>query len=229
MLKNAKWIKSPVDMVMATAEFRKSFSIKNKVKSATLYASAAGLYCPKLNGERITDAVLMPGLTSYKTRVLYQEYDVTELCRGGGVTIGSETSASIRNIWVHDCYFEQVMVGINVKTMKGRGGVVENIDFENIEMNHAVREAIRISMKYAGEPLDDQSQGNHYMPIVRNISINNFVCHRALRPTNITGVKYHEVQNITISNSTIHCEESGVLENVKGLMLDNVEILQNFD
>ena len=151
------------------------------------------------------------------------------LCRGGGVTIGSETSASIRNIWVHDCYFEQVMVGINVKTMKGRGGVVENIDFENIEMNHAVREAIRISMKYAGEPLDDQSQGNHYMPIVRNISINNFVCHRALRPTNITGVKYHEVQNITISNSTIHCEESGVLENVKGLMLDNVEILQNFD
>ena len=78
MLTNAKWIKSPIDMKMATAEFRRDFSIKNKVKSATLYVSAAGIYCPKLNGKKITDAVLMPGITSYKTRILYQEYDVTE-------------------------------------------------------------------------------------------------------------------------------------------------------
>ena len=79
MLTNAKWIKSPIDMQAAAAEFRKSFFIKNKVKSATLYVSAAGIYSPKLNGKKITDAVLMPGITSYKTRVLYQEYDVTEL------------------------------------------------------------------------------------------------------------------------------------------------------
>ena len=78
MLTNAKWIKSPIDMKMATAEFRRDFSIKNKVKSATLYVSAAGIYCPKLNGKKITDAVLMPGITSYKTRILYQEYDVTD-------------------------------------------------------------------------------------------------------------------------------------------------------
>ena len=78
MLTNAKWIKSPVDMQAAAAEFRRSFSIKGKVKSATLYASAAGIYSPILNGRRITDAVLMPGITSYKTRILYQEYDVTE-------------------------------------------------------------------------------------------------------------------------------------------------------
>ena len=89
MLKNAKWIKSPQDMVMATAEFRKSFSVKKDVKSATLYASAAGIYCPKLNGKKVTDAVLMPGLTSYKTRVLYQEYDVTDLiCESNELSIG---------------------------------------------------------------------------------------------------------------------------------------------
>ena len=79
MLTNAKWIKSPVDMQAAAAEFRRSFSIKGKVKSAKLYASAAGIYSPILNGKRVTDAMLMPGITSYKTRILYQEYDVTEL------------------------------------------------------------------------------------------------------------------------------------------------------
>ena len=78
MLTNAKWIKSPIDMNMAAAEFRRVFSIKNKVRSATLYVSAAGIYCPRINGKKITDAVLMPGITSYKTRILYQEYDVTE-------------------------------------------------------------------------------------------------------------------------------------------------------
>ena len=150
-------------------------------------------------------------------------------CRGGGVTIGSETSASIRNIWVHDCYFEQVCSGVNVKTMKGRGGIVENIDFENIEVDWAIREAVRISMKYTGEPLDDQSQANHHMPVVRNFYIENFLCHRSLRATNICGVKNYEIQNVTVRNSTIHSEESGVIENVKGLTWENVALLQNFD
>ncbi len=89
MLTNAKWIKAPIDMQMAAAEFRRGFSIKNKVKSATLYVSSAGVYCPKLNGKKVTDAVLMPGITSYKTRVLYQEYDVTELiCENNELSIG---------------------------------------------------------------------------------------------------------------------------------------------
>lgn len=148
------------------------------------------------------------------------------LCRGGGVTIGSETSASIRNIWVHDCHFEKVRAGINVKTMKGRGGVVENIDFENIEVDWAERVAIYISMRYAGEPLDDQQQDDHDMPVVRNFYLNNFTCHKSPRSTTITGVKDYELENITIANSTICCEKSGSVENVRGFTWDNVNILQ---
>ena len=94
MLTNAKWIKSPIDMQMAAAEFRRCFSIKNKIKSATLYVSSAGIYSPKLNGKKITDAVLMPGITSYKTRVLYQEYDVTEL-----ISENNELSVSVGPGW----------------------------------------------------------------------------------------------------------------------------------
>ena len=60
MLTNAKWIKSPVDMQAAAAEFRRSFSIKSKVKSATLYASAAGIYSPILNGKRATGRRAIP-------------------------------------------------------------------------------------------------------------------------------------------------------------------------
>ena len=149
-------------------------------------------------------------------------------CRCGGVTIGSETSASIYNIYIHDCYLEQVTGAINMKTMKGRGGVVENIDIENIEVEHATQEALRINMRYSGEPLDDQSQPDENVPTVRNFYVNNFVCHRTLRAMRICGIKKHEIENIYIENSTIHSDKIGVIENAR-LNMQNVNFLQNSD
>ncbi len=146
-------------------------------------------------------------------------------CKGGGVTIGSETSASVRNIWLHDCYFERVCSGLNMKTMKGRGGAVENIDVENIEVKLATRDAIRINMKYTGEPLDDYSQPNHHMPKVRNFYIKNFVCHETPCAMTVCGVKGHELENIHIENAVIHHKAPGIIECVKGLSMENVELL----
>ena len=149
-------------------------------------------------------------------------------CRCGGVTIGSETSASIRNIYIHDCYLEQVSCGVNLKTMKGRGGVVENIDVENIKVDFAVREAIRVSLKYDGEPLDDQTQPSINIPVVRNIHVNNYVCHKTKNALDISGIKGHELENISISNSVIYSEKTAHIENAQ-LSLDNVRFLQNLD
>ena len=149
-------------------------------------------------------------------------------CRCGGVTIGSETSASIYNIYIHDCFLEQVTGAINMKTMKGRGGVVENIDIENIEVKHATQEALRINMRYASEPLDDQSQPDENIPVVRNFYINNFVCHRTLRALNIRGIKDHEIKNVYIENSTIYSDKIGTIENAT-VNMDNVSFLQNIE
>ncbi len=149
-------------------------------------------------------------------------------CRCGGVTIGSETSASIRNIYIHDCYLGQVTAGINLKTMKGRGGVVENIDIENIYVEYAVREAIRLSMRYSGEPLDDQTQEAINMPVVRNIHIENFRCEKSMNSLNICGTNGHELQNISIANSTIKSEKSPQIA-CANLSMENVTFLQNSD
>lgn len=144
-------------------------------------------------------------------------------CRAGGVTIGSETSASIRNIYIHDCYLEQVCSGVNMKTMKGRGGVVENIVFENITVDLATRDAIRISMRYKGEPLDDYSQPDRHIPAVRNIYINNFICHKAPKPMTICGIKDHNIQNVHIANAHIGAEMPSVIDYVENLTMENVD------
>ncbi len=81
MIKNAKWITSPRDAGAAAYTFEKSFTATKKVSSATLYASAMGVYVPYLNGARVGKNVLAPGWTSYRARIQYQTYDVTALLR----------------------------------------------------------------------------------------------------------------------------------------------------
>lgn len=62
--------------------FRKTFAAAG-VQKARLYITACGLYEARLNGVRVGDAVLSPGITDYRKRVQYQTYDVTALvCEG---------------------------------------------------------------------------------------------------------------------------------------------------
>ena len=74
---NAKWIRAPEDIGDISPRFCKDIYVKNSVKKATLYVSAMGVYNAYLNGNKIGNALLAPGFTSYSHRALYQEYDVT--------------------------------------------------------------------------------------------------------------------------------------------------------
>jgi alpha-L-rhamnosidase len=92
----AKWIKAggKEDTVNRPSPLlRKTFAAGKKVRSATAYITAHGLYEAFINGKRVGDAVLTPGWTSYNNRLQYQQYDVTELIAQGqnavGVALGS--------------------------------------------------------------------------------------------------------------------------------------------
>ncbi len=66
--------------------FRKGFHAAD-VKKARLYITACGLYEAKLNGRRIGDVILAPGITDYRKRVQYQTCDVTALLQEGENTL----------------------------------------------------------------------------------------------------------------------------------------------
>ena len=61
--------------------------VPGAVRSARLYATAHGVYIPRVNGSRIDDTALAPGWTSYPHRLRYQVYDVTDLVRPGANTV----------------------------------------------------------------------------------------------------------------------------------------------
>ncbi len=90
----AQWIEPGFteDKVFAAPLMRKEFANGKKIKSATVYITAHGLYEAQINGKRVGDAYLTPGWTSYNKRLQYQAYDVTDLLKSGAnaiaVTLG---------------------------------------------------------------------------------------------------------------------------------------------
>lgn len=66
--------------------FRKRSSAED-IRKARLYITACGLYEARLNGVRVGNFVLAPGITDYRKRVQYQTYDVTTLLKEGENTL----------------------------------------------------------------------------------------------------------------------------------------------
>ena len=82
----AKWIKPEEPMHDVCPEFEKKFytsdieyNSRGRVISAKLYITALGVYEARLNGKRIGEYILAPGWTSYRHRLQYQEYDITQM------------------------------------------------------------------------------------------------------------------------------------------------------
>ncbi|WP_296615459.1 glycoside hydrolase family 78 protein [Sphingomonas sp.] len=89
---SARWI-SPReyrdrDVPSPAPYLRRSFNVRPGLVRARAYMSAQGLYAARINGERIGDAVLTPGWTSYHDRIQYQTYDITDALVVGENVVG---------------------------------------------------------------------------------------------------------------------------------------------
>ncbi|HWX20290.1 MAG TPA: glycoside hydrolase family 78 protein [Candidatus Binatia bacterium] len=76
------------DRRLAARWLRKEFQLNKTVRRATAYLSGLGLSEFYLNGQRIGDQVLSPGLTDYSKRIFYVTHDVTHNLKRGANAIG---------------------------------------------------------------------------------------------------------------------------------------------
>lgn len=88
--------------------FKKEFFARGEIAKARLYATARGVYDVTVNGHRIEDFILAPGITDYRKRIQYQTYDVTtllqesntlELRLGDGWYRGSVAAYGVTNVF----------------------------------------------------------------------------------------------------------------------------------
>ncbi len=92
----------------------------------------------------------------------------------GGFVIGSEMSRGVKNVMVRDCTFIDSDVGVRFKSALGRGGVVEDIHMQDIQMVNIKNEAVVITMDYVHNLMDyndpvSQSTDPEDIPEFKNI------------------------------------------------------------
>lgn len=137
----------------------------------------------------------------------------------GGVVFGSETSGGIRNVYVHDGYFDGADRGIRFKTERGRGNVIENIHVRDIVMKNITYEAININTFYTGPSAMGPS------PTVRNIFIRNVSVDTVPTGIAFSGLPEKWLENIHLENITIKNAGVGAhFHRVKDLHLKQVAI-----
>lgn len=139
----------------------------------------------------------------------------------GGVVVGSEMSGSVRNVYAHDLYFEGTDRGIRFKSMRGRGGVVENVWIENVRMRNIGGEAIRLNMFYSSstvQPLTDTPA------LFRNIHMRNIFCDGAARAIDLIGLPEAAIENISLTDAHITANQGASIIDGNNIRLRNVTI-----
>lgn len=115
----------------------------------------------------------------------------------GGVTVGSETSGGVENVFAEDCHFDSpnLDIAMRFKTGMTRGGVVQHIYIRNCAVKSA-RTGIGMTMKYPGT-LDGQAT-----PFMRDIDIRNCTFARlSKQPVLIEGFSESvRITDVTIAN-----------------------------
>jgi unsaturated rhamnogalacturonyl hydrolase len=154
----------------------------------------------------------------------------------GGFVVGSEMSGGAKNIYIDGCSFIGTDIGLRFKTVRGRGGVVENIYANNIRMKDIVGEAILFDMYYAAtDPIKMNGEEDKVIvqkfpiteatPIFRNFIIDHVVCDGASKALFVRGIPEMPIKNISIKNSFIQSKEGIQIEEVDSIAIANSTIL----
>ena len=143
----------------------------------------------------------------------------TMLAGHGGVVIGSEMSAGVKKVVISNCVFDGTDRGIRIKSTRGRGGVVEDIQISNIVMKNIQEEAIIMDMLYTKMPVEPVSERT---PIFRNINISNVTGSDVMIPIKIRGLEESPISNITFTNINIDGKQKCVFQNCNNIKMVDV-------
>jgi polygalacturonase len=135
--------------------------------------------------------------------------------------IGSEMSGGVRNVHVEDCEFTGTDRGLRIKSMRGRGGVIENVYYRNVRHKDLRLFDVEMTAFYRSSTLLPLSQTP---PTIRNVVVENLVGSGAKTAIEITGLPELPVQNVSFENVVLSAEEGVHLTDVKGIRFRRTNI-----
>jgi polygalacturonase len=136
----------------------------------------------------------------------------------GGVTLGSEMSGGIRNVYVENCAMSspELERAIRLKSNSKRGGFLENLYVRNVRVGEVSEAVLHIDLRYWNET------GDHD-PVVRNVYLDHVTSEKSRHALFFRGLESSPIRNVVIANSTFrNTAEPSVIEFVDELVLDHV-------
>ena len=121
----------------------------------------------------------------------------------GGVVVGSEISAGVKNVFAEDCKMDSPNLDrvLRIKTNTCRGGVTEGIYMRNIEVGQCREAVLRINLVY--EPKEIAERG--HIPTVRNVYMENVTCQKSKYGILLNGLEdADQIYNINVKNCTFN-------------------------
>jgi len=155
----------------------------------------------------------------------------------GGFVVGSEMSGGTNNMFISNCTFIGTDIGLRFKTTRGRGGIVENIFVNNINMKEIAAEAILFDMYYmakdpvvlAGEkrepPVVEVKPVDESTPQFRNFYLRNITCNGAAKGIFLRGIPEMHVKNVLIENAVLQADEGIDIQEASDITLNNITMM----
>ncbi len=144
----------------------------------------------------------------------------------GGITIGSEISAGVKNVYAENCTINSpnLWMAIRIKSNTMRGGTVENINIKDMVIER-VRDAI-FSVDFYYEDAEGP-----YIPIVKDIHLENIKSKQSkyaiyINTDNLSKIKNLDVINCEFQNVSDENFINGFFENLnlKNVILNGQEL-----
>ncbi len=176
------------------------------------------------------------------------EYVVIRKCkarRGAGlVTLGSETSGSIRHIYCSDLVAKHTDNGLRIKSATTRGGIVEDVYFVNSILD-SIRTAFQFNLNwYPAYSYSELPKGYVYdsvpqhwkamlqkvtptekgIPHTKDFFIQNVKITNAQKAFEVNGLLQSQIENFNFSNSLVTANLLGEMVYAKSWKYSNFEI-----
>jgi polygalacturonase len=143
----------------------------------------------------------------------------------GAVSIGSETSGGVRNIVASNITVLDTENGIRIKSRRGRGGVIEDLRFDNWTMEN-VGHGIVVTSYYRmeGEAAPKDEPFSARTPIFRNIAISHVTISGAKTAIEIEGLPEMPVTGLRLTDIVATSKVGLTARKTNGLELHNVQL-----
>ncbi|MCR5085067.1 MAG: glycoside hydrolase family 28 protein [Succinivibrionaceae bacterium] len=152
----------------------------------------------------------------------------------GGVTMGSECTGGISNVFAHDNHFDSLELQqvLRFKTNSYRGGLIENIYFKDNTVATCSNALMYGETQYTlGSAQDKEGDLGPYTPQLRDVYMSNITAGKPDSPVKAKNAilwKAYErapMTDINVRDVTVYGVKNAItLQNVKDFTLENVRI-----